>query len=197
MGRFFYLPSAHLPPGSCGFFYYHHDKNSPPLAGGVRFRLTRTPHPADFASGTDLILNGLPWVLPSFFVLKRPALKHLKAIAIRDGFFSEDEVAAADAMDTTYHYRHLLTLRLVHSFGQPFHVDLTTDMPRITFIGKDGLKNPCLNVAFGIRARDGTKEKAHPLYEGEPCRPNGPPLSLSLTGLARGSPFRREAALRV
>ncbi|KAF7361453.1 hypothetical protein MSAN_01178400 [Mycena sanguinolenta] len=43
------------------FFYYHIPRDLPPMAGGLRFRITAHENPASFEDGHDLLHDGLPW----------------------------------------------------------------------------------------------------------------------------------------
>ncbi|KAJ6510628.1 hypothetical protein C8R45DRAFT_393389 [Mycena sanguinolenta] len=61
--RYFKKAAAYqpFPPRTRGFFYYHVPRDLPPVAGGLRFRLTPRGHPASFHDGHDLLHDGLPW----------------------------------------------------------------------------------------------------------------------------------------
>ncbi|KAJ7764915.1 hypothetical protein B0H16DRAFT_1310562 [Mycena metata] len=62
--RFFQKDGKHqpFPPRTRGFFYYRSPQlGLPPLAGGLRFRLTSSGHPSSFSNGVDLLHEGLPW----------------------------------------------------------------------------------------------------------------------------------------
>ncbi|KAJ7235096.1 hypothetical protein B0H12DRAFT_1076182 [Mycena haematopus] len=50
-----------FPPYTRGFFYYYVPRDLPPMAGGLRFRITPRGHPASFQDGEDLLHDGLPW----------------------------------------------------------------------------------------------------------------------------------------
>ncbi|KAJ7747612.1 hypothetical protein DFH07DRAFT_923751 [Mycena maculata] len=57
--------SQPFPKGTRGFLYYYAPPNHlPPMAGGVRFRITPSGNPATFQKGVDLLHDGLPWQIP-------------------------------------------------------------------------------------------------------------------------------------
>ena len=158
--------SIYPPSGTLGFFYCHGGANIPPLAQDIRFRITRSPHSSDFASGTDLMYKHLPWSIPLFLTLVMPNLRVLKGIAVRDGFLSEHAEAPIDAPIRMSFTRQRHGLRFLHSFGEPFYVDLTTKGLSFTFIGRDGVFNRRLDGLFNFRNTSESGADITNLYEG-------------------------------
>ena len=85
-----------FPPGTRGFFYYYHDPTTPPLAGELRFRVTRDRDPSLFASGHDLLGdNGIPWRISLIQIASRKTFESIKDTLLEDGLVSEAVIAKA------------------------------------------------------------------------------------------------------
>ena len=91
-----------FPPGTHGFMYYHVPPNSSPLAGELRFRITPSISPMDFAAGADLLIeNDQPWRYPLYKIMMRPeASREITALLLQDQLVSQRtlDLAAAAAL---------------------------------------------------------------------------------------------------
>ena len=81
--------------------YYHVPPNSSPLAGELRFRITPSTSPMDFAAGADLLIeNDQPWRYPLYKIMMRPeASREIAALLLQDQLASQRtlDLAAAAA----------------------------------------------------------------------------------------------------
>ena len=122
-------------------------RNSTPLAGEIRFRLTSSKDPASFATGTDLLTNrGIPWRYALYKIVSRPSCRGFVALLLQDGLVSQrtlDLVAAAvsapsessDAQGDEGHVapsdaRHPTSLTatpVLSAFGQEFCLRYSND----------------------------------------------------------------------
>ncbi|EKM60298.1 uncharacterized protein PHACADRAFT_246161 [Phanerochaete carnosa HHB-10118-sp] len=123
--------SVPSPPGTHGFFYYC----APPswahdLAGEIRFRTTKDSDPSSFASGHDLLVQGMPWTVTLFFNTSVSAA--FLNILQRDGLLSEDQIRRLGRLEP---WRSPLTAksRLIHSIGQPFAIPISANPNRCKF----------------------------------------------------------------
>ncbi len=109
-----------FPEGTHGFFYYFSPDWAPRLAGQLRFRITSSPDPASFSSGTDLQRNGVPWS-KSLASMSRwnDGFDMLQHSLSRDNLVSEDTLSLC---------RRVASLprrnppRILYAFGQPFYM---------------------------------------------------------------------------
>ncbi|KAJ6510626.1 hypothetical protein C8R45DRAFT_1088785 [Mycena sanguinolenta] len=116
-----------FPPRTAGFFYYHVPRDLPPMAGGLRFRITASENPASFQDGHDLLHEGLPWQisLPSI------ATAVGRRTVLREQLLHEGLVTPADLdkccamMQNKQRLDHNRTLyRLAQPFVIHFHTKL-------------------------------------------------------------------------
>ncbi|TFY62781.1 hypothetical protein EVG20_g6577 [Dentipellis fragilis] len=132
---------APFPPGTHGFFYYRPtsptrasdnpdgrpENGTGPGVGELRFRVTQSSDPASFAEGHDLRhTDGLPWSVPSERIATNPAAGYLRAILLRDGLISEEQLERERE-----HVRRrgvsshgVVSRRIVSGLGQPFFANL-------------------------------------------------------------------------
>ncbi|KAF8198378.1 hypothetical protein K438DRAFT_1759744 [Mycena galopus ATCC 62051] len=92
--RFFKTDTAYqpFPPGTRGFLYYYVPRHLPPMAGGLRFRITPRGHPASFEDGHDLLHEGLPWEISLVNIASAVGRKTV----LRDQLLKEGLVTQAD-----------------------------------------------------------------------------------------------------
>jgi hypothetical protein len=110
-----------FPAGTHGFlYYYQHPSNA--IFGGVRFRITTSPDPSTFESGTDLLRpNAMPWEIS---LLSAIGIREYRVLVplLQDAVASEVLQQCRktfEAMDSASIFRHGRA-RIVHSLGQPF-----------------------------------------------------------------------------
>ncbi|TFY62776.1 hypothetical protein EVG20_g6580 [Dentipellis fragilis] len=142
-----------FPPDTRGFFYYHptstprvsDDPNGRPedglrvLVGELRFRLTRTNDPACFAEGQDLRhTDGLPWSVPFERIATSPAAHDLRAILLRDGLISEEQLEG-EREHVRMRRSGLSSRRVMSSLGEPFSANLCR---RRWYIAVDSVAGP-------------------------------------------------------
>lgn len=114
-------PVAHrpFPAEAQGFFYVHRPPQVPPIAGTLRFRVTRDPDPSSFESGYDLIGNDhLPWnrPLPSIVRGEHPILAHQ---LLADQLVDEETLVEASKIPVNA--RSVLVSSVYEPFPLSFH----------------------------------------------------------------------------
>lgn len=135
---------SHVFSNTSGFFYFHREPNAPLLAAEIRFRLTDSSDPASFASGSDLLSNGLPWLLPIFSLLKHD-LVPLADILVRDGLLSDEFIRQGKDVKTGKSGNPFKMQKAqfrsppIYSFGQPFFVDLRFRSPTYRFVSEGSI----------------------------------------------------------
>jgi len=88
-----------FPPDSFGWLYFYRRADRPTITGEVRFRLTLSGNPKDFASGSDLLLpDGLPWKIPLLHIATLPQFKMLRNVLLRDKLVDFDVLARCDTV---------------------------------------------------------------------------------------------------
>jgi hypothetical protein len=113
-----------FPADTRGFFYFVAGPPHAPIAGEVRFRVTRSADPAGFGNGHDLRLAGqpVPWRVPLVNILRsKRSLHGFRSALDRDGAVRPELVAGAHALETMRHAGSTV----VHSLGQRFLYDLS------------------------------------------------------------------------
>ncbi|KAI0655678.1 hypothetical protein C8Q70DRAFT_1057228 [Cubamyces menziesii] len=124
-----------FPPGTRGFFYYYHDPTTPPLAGELRFRVTRDRDPSLFASGHDLLGdNGIPWRISLIQIASRKTFESIKDTLLEDGLVSETVIAKASTQS-------VVSSRILHSFEQPFRFGFGHFQQELLTVGYDAIRN--------------------------------------------------------
>jgi hypothetical protein len=127
-----YYGSHHFPEGTRGFLYYKSPKAGvPPAAGELRFRLMPGNPPAvSFAQGSDLqVETGLPWHIPLLAMVERSEsvregrhYQSIRQLLLDDGFVTPALLEMCAAMLNTSKYHPQRNTRVIHSFGQLFHI---------------------------------------------------------------------------
>ena len=113
-----------FPEKTRGFLYYR----APPcwahdLAGDIRFRVTLDEDPARFRDGHDLVVKGVPWIIPLLPCTPLSAAFH--GVLLRDGSLTPDQVRRLQRFPS-YH-RGDARRRLINSVGQPFIMWINPD----------------------------------------------------------------------
>ncbi|KAF7328847.1 hypothetical protein MVEN_02514200 [Mycena venus] len=121
--RFFKKDAAYqpFPPETRGFFYYYAPKHLPPMAGGLRFRITPRGHPASFPDGHDLLHEGLPWEISLVTIVSSVGRKSV----LREQLLNEGLVTQADldkCRTITPNKKRLDSKITLYRLEQPFPV---------------------------------------------------------------------------
>ncbi|KAJ7485137.1 hypothetical protein B0H11DRAFT_1806473 [Mycena galericulata] len=130
--------SLRFPPFTRGFLYYYAPPHLPPMARGVRFRITPGSHTSTFPLGFDLLHDGLPWQIP----LHTIACAVGDMAILRDQLLQEGLVTHADldqclaATPNKKRLDHRLTLFGLH---QPFPVTFNRGQFAL-IVGKTAIK---------------------------------------------------------
>ncbi|KAJ6554558.1 hypothetical protein B0H19DRAFT_1154041 [Mycena capillaripes] len=118
-----------FPPDTRGFLYFRSVPNQSPLAGAVRFRVAEKPDKASFLAGHDLLMShGLPWQLPIWEIVIRPAFKDILDILAADGFAPEGLQLACNSFNIVRDSVFIAAL------GEPWAVDWATEFSRVYFV---------------------------------------------------------------
>jgi hypothetical protein len=118
--------------------YYHSPPAGvPPAAGELRFRLTPGDDPAYFDQGSDLQIDtGLPWCIPLLRIIaisqnaRSERYQLIRKLLRDDGFVTPALLETCAAM-LNANKRYPQGGRIIHSFGQLFHIKF--DASQITF----------------------------------------------------------------
>ena len=123
--RFTYSSNSCFPDGTRGFLYYQSPiPGAPPAAGDLRFRLTPGNDPASFNQGSDLQLpNGLPWGASLLTIAHRQCYQPIRQLLIDDGLVTPALLETCAIM--VNRICPVTNCRVIHSFGQLFHVDFS------------------------------------------------------------------------
>ncbi|KAJ7086400.1 hypothetical protein B0H15DRAFT_801581 [Mycena belliarum] len=87
-----------FPKGTRGFLYYHSPRHLPPMAGGIRFRVTPSSNPWSFADGADLLQEGLPWEISLHSIASATGRTVLRDQLLHEGLVSRAELDHARAL---------------------------------------------------------------------------------------------------
>jgi hypothetical protein len=129
-----------FPEGTRGFLYYNSPKVGVPLAAGeLRFRVTPGDTPASFVQGSDLLLEtGLPWSIPllvmvekSESIRKGQQYQPIRQVLLDDGFITPALLETCAALVNSNRCKPIRGSRIIHSFGQLFHI--TFDLIHLPF----------------------------------------------------------------
>jgi hypothetical protein len=126
-------------PDCGGFLHYVPGPEHAPLAGEIRFRITDNSGIASFEDGIDLTLPGsqtrwrilLPDLLMKLRSKSRPILHLLVADGLVPMYVVGDKVFKKRSRGLPS--RHAHDTPIVHSLGQPFHLDLSHQSPFVKF----------------------------------------------------------------
>ncbi|RDX45487.1 hypothetical protein OH76DRAFT_1357790 [Lentinus brumalis] len=130
-----------FPAGLAGYLYYWVPATpAPPTAGEIRFRRMFTPSPLAFNNGQDLLsANGLPWRLQLPTIATFDLYQVYRDILLRDGLVSKETFAIAADMGRQRKTWDVESQGLVHSFGQPWYLDLGSKVHWWQFMGERDL----------------------------------------------------------
>ena len=113
---------APFPENTRGFLYYHSPSFAPPHVGQLRFRLTNSAEPKDFASGRDLLdQNGaLPFFWPLRGLVLHQSYRPIIDTLLRNGLITDNVVRDIARLwsSRTGHWRPTL-----FAFDRPFLVN--------------------------------------------------------------------------
>jgi len=122
----------HFPEGTRGFLYYNSPKAGvPPAAGELRFRLMPRNLPAvSFVQGSDLqVETDIPWHIPLLAMVERSECvregrhyQSIRQLLLDDGFVTPALLKTYAAMLNTNIKHPQRGSRIIHSFGQLFHI---------------------------------------------------------------------------
>ncbi|KIM86972.1 hypothetical protein PILCRDRAFT_815423 [Piloderma croceum F 1598] len=138
-----------FPEGTRGFLYYKSPKvGGPPAAGELRFRLITGNTPASFVQGSDLQLEtGLPWCIPLLTMIERPGSiregRHyqcIRQLLLDDGFVTPALLKTCAAMLNSNSCRPRRNSRIIHSFGELFHISFDAFSVNFFALSKDQLR---------------------------------------------------------
>ncbi|KAI0364173.1 hypothetical protein BV20DRAFT_1006215 [Pilatotrama ljubarskyi] len=139
-----------------GFLYYW----SPPppispLAGQINFRLTRSNDPTSFEHGRDYYLrrHGLRWRLPLLTIAWAEGYEPLREQLLQERLVDVETMDFAQALGKEYKLKRNHS-RVVHSFYQPFTMDLGTHNYTLYFLGRANLHRSLLHNFYAFK---GTK----------------------------------------
>ena len=121
-----YYNRDRFPEGTRGFIYYRPpNPGTPSVAGNLRFRLTPGNNPASFIQGSDLRMpNGLPWGIPLLLIaVKYQSHNFIRQQLIDDGLVTPTLLETSKAMMTANKHAPGRSSRIIHSFGQLFHIN--------------------------------------------------------------------------
>lgn len=130
-----------FPAGLQGFLYYYMQHGpAPAIAGEIRFRVTHGSSPIGFNNGYDLkSAHGLPWRLELLTIAAYPDFNVFRDILLRDELVSEQTMILAATLGRERRTWASAT-SLVHSFGQPWYLDLGSRTHWWHFMGADRLQ---------------------------------------------------------
>ena len=133
-----YYGFRRFPEGTRGFLYYNSPKAGvPPAAGELRFRLMPGNPPAvSFAQGSDLLMDtGLPWHISLLLMVERSEstregrhYQSIRQLLLDDGIVTPALLEMYAAMLNTSTKCPKRGSRIIHSFGQLFHIRLDADL---------------------------------------------------------------------
>ncbi|TFK45335.1 hypothetical protein OE88DRAFT_1222195 [Heliocybe sulcata] len=150
-----YIP---FPRDSQGFFYWHLDRDAPPVSGQVRFRTTTSSDPATFPSGRDLQLpNSRTWHISLFDIARRSQYSGLRA------YLLSEKLITKNVLNTALNISVRQGAGIVHpatgsiliwKFGQRFLVDLPSFYVSVWIVGSSAGERLLLPSLFPIWVRE-------------------------------------------
>ena len=166
ISRFRYYGLSRFPDGTRGFLYYQPpNPGAPPAAGNLRFRLTPGNNPASFNQGGDLQLpNGLPWGASLLAIARWPRrYQHIRQLLIDDGLVTP-ALLESTIMMNNLGFRPVTKSRIIHSFGQLFHVDFSATQIMFHTLSTNELKH---RHYWSFFAEQNANRKLIAPYQGE------------------------------
>ena len=172
-----------LPDHTAGFFYLKKaPQGAPETAAEIRMRITNDPDPSSFASGTDLMQDGLPWRQPA----RKCDIEWLLSLCKRDDSLSnaaQTQLAHFPVPSRAFLTSFKRTSAVLYSRSQPFVVDFSLAAIRlglvVTLDGQDIIRRLTfqlpkrkIRVVEGEISHADGKSEGHvpergPLYTGE------------------------------
>jgi hypothetical protein len=164
--QFTYSGSSHFPDDTRGFLYYQPpNPGAPPAAGGLRFRLTPGNDPASFNQGSDLQLpNGLPWGASLLTIAHWQCYQPTRQLLIDDGLVTPALLETCTILVNNLGIRPVINSRIIHSFGQLFHVDFSVTYFTFHTLSTTELRHRYYRSFF---AEAKTNRKSIAPYQGE------------------------------
>ena len=150
-----------FPPAASGFLYYRSPPpGAPDIAGDIRFRVTNNKDPGRFASGTDFMRHGLPWLIP--LVPNSEVSRRFLPSLLRDSLLTNEQVRRIERFSTEKSMRE--KEQPIYAFGQPCRLPTpgqqtaatAKEMWRLFWIfgvqdGEDRLKRTLLSLRSHVK----------------------------------------------
>ncbi|TFK52156.1 hypothetical protein OE88DRAFT_1657249 [Heliocybe sulcata] len=147
-----------FPPDSHGFLYWHLAPDAPPVSGQVRFRITKSSHPATFPSGRNLQLpDGRTWYISLFEIARASQYSGLRALLLSEELVTANVLDAALNISAPHRGRiiHPTTCSLlIWKLGQSFSVNLQSLEVCFWVIGSSGAEQGRLARPFSVQVRE-------------------------------------------
>jgi hypothetical protein len=146
-----------FPEGTHGFLYYNEPKaGAPPAAGDLRFRVTPGNTPASFVQGSDLLRpTGLPWSTPLLAMVEKPESVHtneqyqpILQLLLEDGFVTPTLLETCATMANSSRPQPVRGSRIIHSFGQLFHITFEASEFRFFALSMNQLQYKCRRIYY-------------------------------------------------
>jgi len=152
-----YYRRQRFPEGTRGFLYYNEPKaGAPPAAGDLRFRVTPGNTPASFVQGSDLLRpTGLPWSTPLLAMVEKPESVHtneqyqpILQLLLEDGFVTPTLLETCATMANSSRPQPVRGSRIIHSFGQLFHITFEASEFRFFALSMNQLQYKCRRIYY-------------------------------------------------
>lgn len=136
-----------FPANARGFLYYFRPKNLPETAGAVRFRQMPNDEPSNFSQGSDLLLQGIPWSLPIWFLASGPHYAAICQSLIQDNLIDRNLVGRCREVFPSAVSR-IRSTTVIFALGQPFAVPFGKQVRKIWIADADGALGLTLALPF-------------------------------------------------
>ncbi|KZT24654.1 hypothetical protein NEOLEDRAFT_1066643 [Neolentinus lepideus HHB14362 ss-1] len=124
-----------FPAGTKGFLYWHYTPGNPALTGHIRFRITGSPNPAQFAQGEDLRLpDGHLWHIPLLRIASTQ-YKSLQTLLLADNIVTEYMLREAENIHDTSGSRPTTKSPVIWRFNQTFPTLIETRVLSVWVLG--------------------------------------------------------------
>ncbi|KAI0364170.1 hypothetical protein BV20DRAFT_974758 [Pilatotrama ljubarskyi] len=135
-----------------GFLYYWRPpRGVTPLAGEFRFRVTSDDDPSSWRLGKPyFVRHGLPWRLSLLKIAWRPSYEPLRRKLLEEGLVDEGTMNLAQELGQKYNLWRESKL-IVHSFFQPFLIDLSQPIFTFYLLGRDTIRRCLVPNMMSIR----------------------------------------------